>query len=86
MNVLIEMTALDMNRPAPDATSEIVAAWYEAKALLHEHIAAEGGSDAAQQSAWAMAAHQHARRLRPVANVVPLHFGAPRTVSQGRAA
>lgn len=63
MNVLIEMTALNLNRPAPNATSETVAAWFEAKALLHEHIAAEGGSDAGQQSAWAMAAHERARTM-----------------------
>jgi hypothetical protein len=86
MNVLIEMTALDMHRPAPDATPDVVAAWYEAKARLHEHIAAEGGSDAAQQSAWAVAAHERARRLLRVSTVVPLRTGQPRAVSAVRAA
>jgi hypothetical protein len=86
MNVLIEMTALDRNRPAPDAPPEIVAAWYEAKARLHEHIAAVGGPDAAQASAWATAAHEHARGLLLVSTVVPLRTGQPRAVSPGRAA
>ncbi|MBO0839721.1 MAG: hypothetical protein J2O49_02740 [Sciscionella sp.] len=61
MNVLIELTALGMSRPAPDAPSDVVAAWYEAKARLHEQLAAQGGPESAQELAWAAAAHEHAR-------------------------
>lgn len=74
MNTLIEMTTLDLHRPAPDASPETVAAWYEAKARLHEHIAAEGGPDSAQESAWAVAAHEHARRLWLTGTVAPLRL------------
>ena len=63
MNVLTEMTALNLHRPAPNATPDTVAAWFEAKALLHEHLAAEGGSDAGQPRAWAAAAHERARTM-----------------------
>jgi hypothetical protein len=61
--VLVEMTALSLCRPALDASVEVVAAWYEAKSRLHEHIAAAGGPDAAREIAYAVAAHQHALTL-----------------------
>lgn len=71
MNVLIEMTALSIGRPSADASVETIAAWYEAKSKLHEHIAAQGGPDSARESAIAAAAHDHALQLlrRPVLQV-----------------
>ncbi|HEX3778150.1 MAG TPA: hypothetical protein VHX38_00650 [Pseudonocardiaceae bacterium] len=64
MNALTEFTALALSRPGPDAPTERVAAWYEAKGRLHEHLAS--GADpmeAAGELAHAAAAYEHARRL-----------------------
>jgi hypothetical protein len=63
VNVLIEMNALAFARPDINADPEQVAAWYEAKARLHEHLADGGGPDATQELAYAAAAHQHALDL-----------------------
>lgn len=64
MNALIEMTALWATRPAADAPDHVVAAWYEAKGRLHEHLAAAGGRDeAAAELSYAATAYEHARRL-----------------------
>lgn len=63
MNVLIEMTALSVGRPSADASAECVAAWYEAKARLHEHLAAQGGPDSARESALAVRAHERSQLL-----------------------
>ncbi|NMN93925.1 hypothetical protein FGL95_02610 [Nocardiaceae bacterium YC2-7] len=63
MNVLIEMTALSMSRSASCGDAEKLAAWFEAKARLHEHLAAEGGADRARESALAVQAHEHSLRL-----------------------
>lgn len=62
MNVLIEMTALQIGRPTAGASVECVAAWYEAKARLHEHLAAQGGPDSAYECV--LAEHAHERSLR----------------------
>ncbi|MGH7743328.1 MAG: hypothetical protein ACREQ5_00700 [Candidatus Dormibacteria bacterium] len=62
MNVLIEMTALARNTPTVDASPEVKAAWYEAKARLHEHLSM-AGPDALQEQAYAAAAHEHAHKL-----------------------
>lgn len=51
MNVLIEMTALSISRSTSSADSEQLAAWFEAKALLHAHLAAESSADRAHESA-----------------------------------
>ncbi|MBJ8344359.1 hypothetical protein [Antrihabitans sp. YC2-6] len=63
MNVLIEMTALSISRPASCTDPEQLAAWYEAKARLHEHLAAENSADHAREIALAAAAHEHSLRL-----------------------
>jgi hypothetical protein len=63
MNAMIEMTALRLHQPRPHAPASEVAAWYEHKARLHERLARLGGPDAGQEEAYAMAAHDHARRL-----------------------
>lgn len=64
MNVLIEMTALSLSRPARNAHPEQLAAWFEAKARLHEHLAAESSTDRAHESALAAQAHERSLRLR----------------------
>lgn len=58
MNVLIEMTALSIGRPTAGASAESTAAWFEAKARLHEHLASQGGPDSARESALAVRAHE----------------------------
>jgi hypothetical protein len=64
MNALIEFTTLTRSHPGPDAPTEQVAAWYEAKGRLHEHLAATVGPvEAAGELAYAAAAYEHARRL-----------------------
>ncbi len=64
MNILIEMTTLSMARPTAGASNEDIAAWFDAKARLHEHLAAQGGSDAAHEFALAESAHRRSLRLR----------------------
>ncbi len=63
MNVLIEMTALSVGRPAADAPASTVAAWFEAKSRLHEHLASLGGPDAERERALAAAAHARSQRV-----------------------
>ncbi len=63
MNVMIEMTALALGRPADNADVEAVAAWYEAKSRLHEHLASLGGPDADRERALAVSAHERSLRL-----------------------
>lgn len=62
-STLREMTHLHLSRPAADAPAAVVAAWYERKAALLEHLAAEGTTGA---RGWAIEAHQHATRLLSV--------------------
>ena len=64
MNVLIEMTTLSFARPTAGASNEEFASWFEAKARLHQHIAAEGGPDADREFALAARAHQRSLSLR----------------------
>lgn len=63
INPLSEMTDLWLHRPALNAPEHEVAAWYEAKARLHEHLADGGGPDAQQERVYAATAHQHALDL-----------------------
>lgn len=60
VSTLQEMTRLHVSRPAVDAPAPVVAAWYERKAALLEHLAAEGTTGA---RSLAVEAHQHATRL-----------------------
>jgi hypothetical protein len=62
--VLAEMTRIMLAVPGPDATGDEVAAWYDLKAQLLEHIAAEGGPDAEQTRRQAEAAHRRSAGLR----------------------
>jgi hypothetical protein len=64
MTVLEEMTKVMLAVPGPDATDDVVAAWYELKAHLLDRIAAEGGPDADQTGRQAEAAHRRSARLR----------------------
>ena len=59
-STLREMTQLHLSRPAVNAPAVVVAAWYERKATLLEHLAAEGTAGA---RALALEAHRHAARL-----------------------
>ena len=63
MNVVLEMTALSISRPAADSPVESVAAWYEAKARLHEHLAALGDTDHARERMLAASAHERSLSL-----------------------
>jgi hypothetical protein len=63
MNVLIEMTALSVGRPGAGSSADEVAAWFQAKARLHEHLAAQGGPDALRESALAASAYQRSFNL-----------------------
>ena len=63
MNVMIEMTALSISRPMAGSTPETIAAWYEAKARLHEHLASEGGPDNVRERMLAASAHERSLRL-----------------------
>ncbi|MEU1997325.1 hypothetical protein ABZ511_22995 [Nocardia gamkensis] len=60
MNVLIEMTALCPTRPAPGADAQALAAWYAAKARLHDHPAGHGRPDSGRDREPAAAAHRRA--------------------------
>lgn len=60
VSTLREMTRLHATRPAVDAPAGVVAAWYERKAVLLEHLAAEGTTGARRL---AVEAHQHAARV-----------------------
>lgn len=62
--VLEEMTTVMLAVPGPGASDEEVAAWYELKAHLLEHIAAEGGPDTEETAHQAELAHRRSRRLR----------------------
>jgi hypothetical protein len=65
MNTLVEMAALALQRPSVDATPDQLAAWYEAKGRLHEHLAADlvDSIEQAAELAYAAAAFEHARQL-----------------------
>lgn len=66
-NVLSELQDLQWSRPAVDASDREVAAWYERKATVLEHLAAEGASAVRGMAA---VAHQHAARLLAGAGAV----------------
>lgn len=59
-NTLAELCELHRCRPSVEASPVEVAAWYERKARVFEHLAAQGSTTAAMQ---AEAAHRHAAAL-----------------------
>jgi len=63
LSTLAGINDLAAARPALDATAAAVAAWYEQKAFVLNHIAEESGSDRDGWEARANAAHDHAVRL-----------------------
>ncbi|MQA62371.1 MAG: hypothetical protein GEU86_12925 [Actinophytocola sp.] len=64
---LQELGALHLSRPTAKASKTEIAAWYERKATVLEHLAAEGAS---QARAMAVTAHAHAARLLAAAGAV----------------
>lgn len=60
MSPLREMGLVMRAVPRPDASAAEVADWYERKAELWEHLAADGGEEAAMALERARVAHQHA--------------------------
>jgi hypothetical protein len=59
-NTLAELGALHLSRPAVDAPPVVVAAWYERKAAVLDHLAVQGTPAAHEQ---AVTAHRHAVAL-----------------------
>ena len=51
IDILRELTVLANDRPGLDTTAEFAAAWFAAKARLHEHLAAEPDHDSAREAA-----------------------------------
>lgn len=62
--VLQELTDLYFSRPSADASPVVVAAWYDRKGVVLEHLAAEGSGYAGTLVG---RARQHAAELRAVA-------------------
>jgi len=66
---LAEITALDQSRPAADAPVTVLADWYQRKATMLEHLAADAArtgrhpEEAGEYAAWAGSARRHAGRL-----------------------
>jgi hypothetical protein len=80
--VLEEMTTVLLAVPRTGATDEEVAAWYELKARLLEHIAAEGGPDTEETAYQAELAHRRSQRLLAACarrDTVPRPIGARRS-------
>lgn len=65
MSTLVAITDLAAARPAADAPSVIVAAWYERKAVVLREIADTSGSVSERDTFEVLAdrAHRHAVRL-----------------------
>lgn len=64
MTILEEMTKVMLAVPGASASDDEVAAWYELKAQLLEHIAAEGGPDAEEAGHQAELARRRSTQLR----------------------
>jgi hypothetical protein len=76
MTILEEMTKVMLAVPGPNASDDDVATWYELKAGLLDHIAAEGGPDAEEAGLQAELARRRSialrERARPDAVVRPI--------------
>lgn len=64
MTMLEEITKVMLAVPSAHASPEEIAAWYELKAGLLEHIAAEGGQETAEAHRQAELAHRRSAELR----------------------
>jgi hypothetical protein len=62
VSTLAELGELHLSRPGLTAPARVTAAWYERKALVLEHLAAEAG-DGERYQTYARVAHAHAREL-----------------------
>jgi hypothetical protein len=64
MSTLLEIGELVRARPAVDEAPEVLAAWYERKAVVLRHIAAETAAPSERDTyvAWAHRAQLHASR------------------------
>ncbi|WP_199430840.1 hypothetical protein [Qaidamihabitans albus] len=78
-NTVSELQDLRLMHPAPDAPVATVAAWYERKAEVLAHLAAEGSRKAAGH---AEVARRHAAAL--LAGMPGQGNGAPVLVGSGR--
>jgi len=67
VSTLLEMGELVRTRPGVDAPPAVVAAWYEQKAVVLHHIAAETGDEDTEQCS--RRAHTHAAALLAPASV-----------------
>lgn len=63
MSRLEEITQVMLAQPGAHAPPSVVAAWYERKAELLDHIAEDGGAEAEWAKAQARSAREHARVL-----------------------
>lgn len=63
MNLIRELGTLSMTQPRHDADQERAAAWYRAKAHMHEELARQGGADSDHHNALAAAALEKALHL-----------------------
>lgn len=61
--ILREIARLQLARPAVNAAPAVVAAWYELKAELLEHLVADGDLPASEALRLARIAHDHATDL-----------------------
>jgi hypothetical protein len=64
MTILEEMTKVMLAVPGASASDDEVADWYDLKAQLLDHIAAEGGPDAEEAGHQAELARRRSARLR----------------------
>ena len=63
MSALRELTRVVLATPGPRACDDEVAAWYQLKADLFDHLGAAGGADATDSRRQAALARRHAERL-----------------------
>lgn len=76
MTVLEEMTKVMLSVPGPNASDDEVAAWYELKAHLLEHIAAEEAVDTEETRQQAELAHRRSAELRGPSAPLPARVAA----------
>jgi hypothetical protein len=68
MSMLAEITAVATRRPTADAPADVVAAWLDSVARMHEHLAADAAEhhrdqEADTERALAASAYERSRRV-----------------------
>jgi hypothetical protein len=65
MSALLEIGELVRTRPPADASTDVLAAWYEQKSVVLRHIATETTAPSERDTylVWAERAHVHAEEL-----------------------